>query len=497
MGATLSERLAAWVTQLRFEDAPQRVRDLTVSQLLAHLGALAAGARHSLGRRAVAAFGPPFGAPPKDSAFTSAALSMALDYDDTVFAGHVSHSAAGVPLAYAGAAALDGPALLRSILAATEVSARVTAAATLGPFRGQTAAHTHLAGAVTGRCAAEHRPADQMVGALGIAFAQPPWPLHHAFFGSDAKVLVASSPVRTGLDAVDAAAAGLRGAPDMLEHPDGFLSRFATTPLPQAIDGLGERWHTETLSIKVHPGCAYIDAALDAALRLHPQVAARIDHIAGVSVAASIFTVGMEARSAPYVHGADSTVAALNFSTAYGVAVALLRGALTVDDFEPARLNDAAAWALARRVAVEHDPELSRRALLGAAPLGAALRMGGRHAAGWLAGGAGISEDEAAALIGPAEATFEDAEKAIGARVCVRFTDGEEITATVEIPEGAAGPDTRRRHRDIARRKFMDNAAPLLGDRSAAGAAAVVEALPDAGAGDVRRLIELLAAPFH
>src|SRR5258708_30728919 len=124
------EQLAGWSAELSPQDVPPRVRDLATSQLLGHLGAVFAGARHSLGQRALAAFGAPFGDDAKTTATTLAALTMALDYDDTVFAGHVSHSAAGVPLAYARAARLDGAELLLSIVAATEVAARVTAAAT-------------------------------------------------------------------------------------------------------------------------------------------------------------------------------------------------------------------------------------------------------------------------------------------------------------------------------------------------------------------------------
>jgi len=490
---TLIEQLSGWASTLRVDDVPERVRALTVSQLLGHLGALFAGARHSTGRRLLS-LGAPLGDDAAQSAYVTAALTMLLDFDDTVFAGHVSHSAAGVPLAYARCAELDGERLLLSVLAATEVAARVTAAATLGPFRGQTAAHTHLAGAVTGRCMAESLGAATMVDALGLAFAQPPWSLNHAFFGSDAKLLTASTPIRTGLDAVDAARAGLRGAPDLLEHRDGFLARFATTPLPQAIGGLGSRWHTDSLSIKVHPGCAYIDAAIDAARSLHPRVVDRFDQISSVEVDASIFTVGMEERSAAYLAGASSGLAALNFSVGYSVACALLRGGLDVEDFEAARVGDGRVWRVAGVVRVRHDPALSRRALVAAAPLGAALRMAGRDGAAWLAGGAGIGEEEALELLGPPEETFEGAEKAVGARVRVTFADGGEVSAEVDIPEGGAGPEMRLRHREIACEKFLRCASPLLGGSQAQDLCAQIEALWGLDAPAVRALLGELRA---
>ena len=156
-------------------------------------------------------------------------------------------------------------------------------------------------------------------------------------------------PIRTGLDACDAAAVGLRGAADILEHPEGFLARFANEPLPDAVvAGLGERWHTETTSFKVHPGCAYLDPAIDCAISLHHRLPGiRAADVSEIVVHAGILTVAVDLRAAPHVNGPDSTVAALNFSVGYSVAVPLLTGALTHHDFQSPRLDDAELWQLA------------------------------------------------------------------------------------------------------------------------------------------------------
>jgi hypothetical protein len=57
--------------------------------------------------------------------------------------------------------------------------------------------------------------------------------------------------------------------------------------------------------------------------------------------------------------------------------------------------------------------------------------------------------------IGRPSETFEDAEKAIGARVTVRLDDDTELVAEREIPTGMAGPDTRARHPELMRAKFL------------------------------------------
>lgn len=482
---TLTEQLATWASSLTLADVPDRVVSFARSQVLSQLGAARAGLEHPLGRQVVDAFGPPTQQDPRRAATVLAALTMALDFDDTVYAGHVSHSTVNVPLAYAAPLGLDGDRLLAAVVAAGECAARVTAAATLGPHRGQTAAHAHLIGAPAARLHAQGSPAGEWVNAWGLALGAPPWSLHRAFLGSDAKVLTAAVPVGIGLDACDAAAAGLRGAPDILEARDGFLARFATEPLPEAVvAGLGTMWHTETASFKVYPGCAYLDPAIDCAVALHHRLdGARAAEVREVVVHAGIFTVAVDGRAAAYVQGADSSVAALNFSVGYSVASALLTGGLTSHDFQHPAVADPARWDLAGRVRVVHDEEITRRSLLATAPLGEALRQAGaERATAWLAAHGADPGDDLVSGLGTPAATFEDAEKAMGARVVLHLTDGTTLEERCDIPIGAVGPDGRRDHPRLVREKFL----ACGGSATIADAVARLEHLP---ATDVRGLL--------
>ncbi|HEX8067914.1 MAG TPA: MmgE/PrpD family protein [Thermoleophilaceae bacterium] len=455
-------RLASWAARLELEAVPDRVAAFARSQVLSQLAAARAALGHELGQGVVRAFGPPLQDDPKRSAYVLAALTAALDFDDTLYAGHVSHSTVNVPLAYAGALGLDGRAVLTATLAANECAARVTAAATLGPFRGQTAAHAHLAGAAAARLRAEGAPVETWVDALGIAFAAPPWSLERAFLGSDAKVLTAATPVMTALDACDAARAGLRGAADVLEHDDGFLARFAAVPLPEAVvAGLGERWHTETASLKLYPGSAYVDACVDCAIDLHGRLGAPdAADVEEVVVHASLLTVALQSRTEPYLEGPGTPAVALTFSVPYNVATALLTGRLGPDDLSPPRVRDPGRWEVAARVRLEHDERLTRRAALATAPLGEALREAGPRAADWLRAAAGErAADLTDALEGGPSPGFEEADKAIGARVEVRMADGRRLEASREIALGAAGPDTRARHGELMREKLIGTGA--------------------------------------
>ncbi|HEX2126176.1 MAG TPA: MmgE/PrpD family protein [Thermoleophilaceae bacterium] len=463
MSEALFERLAGWGSSLDLDDVPPRVAAFAKSQVLSQLAAARAGLGHELGEKLVRAFGHPLQEDPKRAAYVLAALTAALDFDDTVYAGHVTHSTVNVPLAHARALDLDGRTALTAILAANECAARVTAAATLGSFRGQTAAHAHLAGGVVARLRAEGAPAPTWVNALGIAFAAPPWALTRAFFGSDAKVLTGATPVRVALDACDAAAAGLTGAADLLEHPDGFLAKFASVPLPEAaVAGLGERWHTETASLKCYPGSAYVSACVDCAVELHGQLnGASAGDVAEVVVHGSVFTLGMQHRTQPYLDGSGSSAVAINFSVPYNVATALLTGGLSPADLAPPRVDEPDRWDLAGRVRLEHDDELTKRAVLATAPLGEALREAGPRVEEWVSA-AGAGEQASAILdeLGPPSPDFSEAEKAIGARITVRLADGRELVAERDIALGAAGPDTRARHAELMREKFAATGGP-------------------------------------
>ncbi|MBO3747430.1 MmgE/PrpD family protein [Streptosporangiaceae bacterium NEAU-GS5] len=470
-GASLTEELSAWAGALRFDDIPARVVALAKSQVLSQITAIRAGAGLPLGRSLIRAFGPPLQPDPRGSARVLAGLGSWLNLDDTAYAGHLSNSTVTVPLAYGRALGLDGARLLTAIVAANECAARVTAAATLGPFRGQTAAHTSLVGAVAGRMHAEGLPAHAWVEALGLALSMPPWTLARAYVGSDARVLGAYLPVAMAMDACDAQAAGMAGAADILEHPAGFLAQFATVPLPESVvAGLGRRWHTETLSFKVRPCGPGIDAAVDCAVELHRALGGpRMAEVREVVVSASAYTVAVHGIVADYENGPDTVVGALPLSLPYTVATALLSGGLSVADFTAPAVRDRERWALAAKVRVRHDGRMTRDLLRGEAPFGEAIRQAGDRARPWLdrLGVAGVVP-----IAGPAP-TFERATKHTGARVELRMADGSKFSRGRSIPLGGAGPHTRSHHRALVVRKFVDGG----GDRGIAGRFAELDRL--------------------
>ncbi|MFE5796858.1 MmgE/PrpD family protein [Streptomyces sp. NPDC056503] len=495
---TLTEELAGWASALRLDDVPDDVVATAKLQILSQLAAARAGLEHPLGRRFVQAFGEPLQDDPARSAFVLASLGSWLHFDDTAYAGHLSNSTVTVPLAYAVSQGLTGEQLLTSIIVANETAARITAATTLGPFRGQSAAFTHVTGAIAGRLRGENASAQRWVDTLGLGFGLPPRTVPVGFLDGDAKLFGASTPVRVGLDACDASAAGLAGSRVIFEHPEGFLSRFATVPLPQAIvAGLGTRWHTRTTSFKVHPGGPGMDSAIDVGLELHHELSTpdrplRADDIEEVSVETSLYTAIVERRAAEYLRGPVSPVSALVFSLRYTLATALLTGQLSTDDFTEKGLADTERWSLADRVEVRLDQAMTRDLFHCEVPFGEALRQAGAPGKEWLRQfGAGWEGDGQwlVDLVGdlPAPSVdFSDARKVTGARVNLVLKDGRRVSRELHVPMGAiGGGEDRPPIAGVVRDKW-------LGTGGSEEFADGIDGLEKASADEVARLLTLI-----
>ncbi|HSA22909.1 MAG TPA: MmgE/PrpD family protein, partial [Myxococcota bacterium] len=279
MGTTL-ERIASWTSGLRYEDIPPRVVAKAKLQLLSMLAAVFAGSTTRAARavRQVAlssraagrATALPFAdrCSPTVATVANAAASMALDYDDYLFLAHTGHSAVLASLAQAEERGLSGRELLRAQIIANEVGGRLGASVIFGPQNGQLWTHVHALGAAAAGAALLGLDARATAHAMAISLYQPPMAMWPGFMGPDSKLLSAALPARDGLMAAALASWELTGPLDILDHPLGFGSRFAHQFLPQMLTGFGASWVTDTLSFKLIPGCAYVDASIEALLEL-------------------------------------------------------------------------------------------------------------------------------------------------------------------------------------------------------------------------------------
>lgn len=534
-----TREIAAWVRALRFEDIPDRVVEECKNQLLSVLGAMFAGSRTEGGAavvRAVRGWSAPGGCALipgggrvtlLDSITANTALSMALDYDDYMLAGHTGHSAVLAPLALAQLLDVDGREFVCAQVIANEVEARIGASVMLGPLNGQMWGFIHAAGAACAAARLLRLDEDQIASALGIALAHPNRTTIAGFLGGDGKLLTASASTAAGVSAAFLAREGLAGTPDILENPDGFCSTFSFTPLLPALTGLGRVWLSDTLSYKQYPGCAYIDAPVDCVFEImknNPGL--ETGDIQRVDVHASMMTQRLDEFVMPYVRHVKSAPTTLNFYTPYNVAVALADGALGPEQFEPERIADQDLWKFTKKIRVNHDIKYTTmlvdnitnvldikqvvknlslgtvRELLGqmgfASPLlilgrgreiGELLREGRRA----LQKFAGVEDDAPAPPDDLLAVSTENFRMAFGARVEIELRSGKKLVHEQEVPFGAAGWSLEEKRLAVIR-KFEREAAAVLDDEAANSAFGAILGLDTLDNAALRDLVEDCAA---
>jgi len=188
--------------------------------------------------------------------------------------------------------------------------------------------------------------------ALGIAATQSGG-LMSAMYESMVKRMQHGFASRDGLIAAALAASGYVGIKRVFEREyGGWLSTFGEghKTYPEKIySGLGTVWETERITIKPYSAMGLLHAAIDAALKLRPEV--------NVS---EIQQIDIDMAEAAYSHGGWKTerpleVIGAQMSVSYAVAVALLDGDVLVEQFSAKRINSDDVWNLIDRTQTHHQ----------------------------------------------------------------------------------------------------------------------------------------------
>src|ERR1700756_2410091 len=188
--------------------------------------------------------------------------------------------------------------------------------------------------------------------ALGIAATQS-CGLMSAQFESMVKRMQHGFASRNGLTAAALAAAGYVGIKRVFEREyGGWLSVFGEGHHPDASQiyaNLGEKWETDRIAVKAYAAMGLLHAAIGAALELRPEV--KIDEIEQIDIFMP---------EAAYGHGGWKAVRPLEpigaqMNVAYAVAVALLDGAVLIEQFSQKRINSDDVWNLIDRTQTHHE----------------------------------------------------------------------------------------------------------------------------------------------
>ena len=361
------DRLARFAAETRLDALPASTVAAAKLVLLDTLGAILAGsaldentrlARFAAARSphgAVTLLGHSVKADAFWAALCNATAGVALEMDEgnRLGGGHPAIHVIPGALAVAEEQRLDGRRLLEALVAGYEVGSRLGGATTPLPN-----VHSHGTWGTISTAAAVARlagaPAGTIVEVMNLAASMSPansWT--PALEGATIRNLYPGRSAFQGLLAVELQRCGFTGLPDAPSDVYGTILADRFEP-ELAVAGLGESYRIEENYFKFHACCRYNHFALDALGRL--RRAHRVD--ADEVVSAHVTTIPFGLRMA---EPDPANMLAAKFSIPYAVAAALVTGAADVAAFEPAALGDPRIRALARRVEVSADPEMSPR----------------------------------------------------------------------------------------------------------------------------------------
>ena len=360
----ITERLARFVEETRFETLSADVVNAARRAILDTLGVTLAGAAEEgsrilldsitpiAGSGAASVFGTALRTTPAQAALANGVLGHALDFDDvnTDMRGHPSVPVLPAVLALAEPSGASGRDAITAFVVGFEVECRLGRALGLSSYaKGWHA--TSVTGAI-GAAAASARllglNADQTRHALGVATSMASGSRQN--FGTMTKPLHAGLAARAGVEAAELASRGFSAAPDILEAPLGFGELFSPGGdwQPERVGDPGKPWQVLTpgIHVKKYPCCHMTHRALDATLaatRGTPQDADSIRSIA----------VEVPAGSIPaLIHHRPTTGLEGKFSMEYCTAAAVIDGTVGLSSFGDEQVRRPAAQGLLRRVQV-------------------------------------------------------------------------------------------------------------------------------------------------
>src|SRR5258705_1126093 len=202
--------------------------------------------------------------------------------------------------------------------------------------------------------------ADRTVHALGIAGTQAAG-LMAAQYGAMVKRMHAGRSSQSGLYGALLAEAGFTGIADVFESEyGGFCTTFSRSRdrfrLAELTAGLGEAWQTMGVALKFYSCVGSNHTTLDALRELQAQhrfVAADVDRIVVYASQVTLDHAGWKYRPAG--------IAAAQMNLSFCVATLLLEGDCFVDQFGEKAVADPRRLALAEKVEVRADPEITAR----------------------------------------------------------------------------------------------------------------------------------------
>jgi 2-methylcitrate dehydratase PrpD len=359
------DRLSRFVEETSVERLPDAAVQAARLVLLDTIGAMVAGSALPENRRladallerrsrpAATLLGHGGRVDPLLATFVNATAGVALEVDEGSRLGGRHPAIHVIPAALAGAEDIgaDGGRLLEAIIAGYEVCSRLGSATTPRPN-----VHSHGTWGTIGTAVAVAKLARLDAGAVKavINLAASMSPANTWTTALEGVTIRNAYPGRSGLDgilAVDLHRAGFTGLPDAPADVYGTILADRFEP-ERALDDLGGPLRIQQNYFKLYACCRYNHFALDAVLALARGLhAEQVERVV-------VTTIPFGPRMAD---PAPTSMLGAKFSIPYAVAAALVLGRADVSAFVEPALADPRIRALAARVEVRVDPQMSPR----------------------------------------------------------------------------------------------------------------------------------------
>lgn len=365
-------QLADFITEFKYTNISPEAITMTKKVLLTVCGTLVGG-HNSEGMSELAAFfaemgGKPEAAimiynhkiPAQTAALVNAAMARALDYCDSINPGpHFGASLIGVGLALSELTECSGKEFLTAFAVGLEVGSRFNLPeAAYGGVDPTRIAGAFAATAMACRLLGLNR--EQTLNACGIALNDAAGSFQSNIDGSLSVRLNQGMTAHNGILAARLAQKGLTGPANFLGGVYGYCNlqgRGMISPDYITAD-IGKLWKLNNTVFKKYPSCFQTASGTEATLQLMAETGITAQDVAAVELRIQPFGYNLVGK--PFAPGPMPRVDG-QFSVAYCIANALLRGESRIYCFEPEMILAPEIAELTAKITVISDAEIYKR----------------------------------------------------------------------------------------------------------------------------------------
>lgn len=364
----LSEQLADYIINTRYEDLPSDVVEFTKICILDYFSSAIAGSDQEAIRKIDDLVNEMGGEPQaalvtggKTSVTQAALLNGAASHiveQDDIHKGSIIHAATVVipaALAIAEWKKLSGKELITAVVIGYEVCYRIGEAVTPSHYyywHNTATCGTFGAAAATSKLLQLNR--EQIIHALGSAGTQAAGLWEFIEDGAMSKQLHPGKAAMNGVISALLAEKNFTAAKRILEGKRGFFEAMSEEyDVTKVTNNLGQHFKILENAFKIHASCRHTHHAMDLMIDLAKERDIPLDYIERINVKTYQVAIDITDNATP------DTQYAAKFSLQFCTALALLTGDGGLDAFNKESLWDEDIRKLMNRVKVSVDPEVN------------------------------------------------------------------------------------------------------------------------------------------